>query len=371
MLLLVVSASHAGETVSLRDITVMPSDGSATIQFLVDGDVGTVVVERHDDATAEVRMKSIRADQRALGSAVVRTGVRSVAAHIERGDVLVADVRFDHRVESLHVVRRDAEAIVVNVTLGSPLRDEATPIASNDSRRGRWALSTIVIDAGHGGKDPGAIGLHHAVEKDITLAVARMLRDELKTSMPGVEIVMTRNSDRFVELYRRGQIANEHDGRLFVSIHCNAMPSKPNPANGFECYILRPGRSEDAARVAATENAAIRFENDQKKYEGMATESAIVASMAQSAFARFSEEVANAIRGSLRGATAIDDSGVHQAGFYVLVGASMPAVLVELGYLTNESDVKVLTSRSGQKDLAHAIADGVRDYESVYSEALD
>jgi N-acetylmuramoyl-L-alanine amidase len=103
----------------------------------------------------------------------------------------------------------------------------------------------------------------------------------------------------------------------------------------------------------------------------MGTEGAIVASMAQSAFARYSEEAAEAIRTQMRGAADLDDRGVHQAGFYVLVGASMPAVLIELGYLTNKHDVAIVKSSSGQKKLARAIAKGIQNYERVYSASLN
>lgn len=381
----------AGTPVELRDITVAPSGASATITFLVSGKVETVVLEKKGNGLAQVRMKSIKAEKKALTSATIRNGVRSVEAHIERRDVLVANIRFTRSVTALHVSRRDDERVVVTVKLGEEIgsgsssatasRDVGKSTGKQGARgkkgsgapaevKGKWSLATIVIDAGHGGKDPGAIGINDAQEKDVTLAVARRLRDEIKRAMPHVTVVMTRDDDRFVELFRRGEIANENNGRLFISIHCNSMPEKPHPASGFECYILRPGKSEDAARVVATENGAIRYEADKGKYDEMSAESAIVASMAQSAFARYSESLAGALRRALRGKTGIPDRGVHQAGFFVLVGASMPSVLVELGYLSNEKDAKILTSPSGQKKLARALFEGIKAYERIYSASL-
>jgi N-acetylmuramoyl-L-alanine amidase len=227
-----------------------------------------------------------------------------------------------------------------------------------------------VIDPGHGGKDPGAIGLGDLEEKEVTLAVAKQLQKELRKAMPGVKVVMTRDDDTFIELDRRGQIANESNGRLFVSIHCNSMPQKPHPVSGFECYILRPGKSEDAARVVATENASVRFENDRRKYEELEAEHAIVASMAQSTFARYSETVAQEIRESMRGSVGIPDRGVLQAGFYVLIGASMPGVLVEIGYLTSENDVAVMKNMAGRKKIARAISRGITSYAKIYSSSL-
>ncbi len=379
----------AAAVVELRDITVAPDGTSATITFTLSGAPETVVVEQKKNGVAQVRMKSLRAGSAALKSAAIRPGVLSVQAHIERTDVLVTNVKFSRAVTGMKVLSRNGGRIQVQVTLGkllSPGTVAASPGKTNKGSSGtgtarersagktaehrqRWSLTTIVIDPGHGGKDPGAIGLGDVEEKDVTLAVARRLREEIQKKMPGVRVVMTREDDRFVELFRRGQIANERDGRLFISIHCNSMPEKPHAASGFECYILRPGKSEDAARVVAAENAAIRFERDTEKYL-VSAENTIVAGMAQNAFIRYSEWLANSIRKAMRGRTGIPDRGVHQAGFYVLVGASMPSVLVELGYLSNENDVKVLKSSAGQRKMARAIFQGIKEYEKAYSASL-
>lgn len=364
------AVSQKGNPVALRDITVAPEKNTATITLLVEGSVGTVVVEKKEKNVAQIRMKSMSATEKALNSALPKPGVLSVEAHIERTDVLVTNVRFTREVKSLAVTKRDAEKVVVRVTLGGTVSSGGTEQNAGTDQNESWKLSTIVIDAGHGGKDPGAIGIGNVKEKEITLAVSKYLRDELKRIMPKVKIVMTRSDDRFVELFRRGEIANEKGGRLFISIHCNSMPEKPHPASGFECWILRPGRSDDAARVASRENGVIRYESNRKRYDSLDAELAILGSLAQSAFARFSEQLADKIHLALHGSTLIPDRGVHQAGFYVLVGASMPAVLIELGYLSNENDVKVLKGTSGQKKLAAAIAKGVKNYEKAYSEAL-
>ena len=358
-------AQDAASTAGLRDITVTPLENSATITFLVTSSVQTVVIEKKGENLAQVRMKSIKADAKALNSALPKPGLISIKAHIERTDVLVTNARFTREVTSMSVIRRDAEQVVVKVALGRSVQ------GGGEESHPDWNLSTIVIDAGHGGKDPGAIGIGGVKEKNITLAVAKMVRDELKKKMPGVNVVMTRDNDSFVELYKRGEIANKKNGRLFVSIHCNSMPEKPHPASGFECWILRPGRSDDAARVASRENGAIQYESNRKKYDTLDAEIAILGSLAQSASARYSEQLASEIRSSLKAETSMRDRGIHQAGFYVLVGASMPAVLVELGYLSNSNDSKTLNSSWGQKKLAQAIAEGIRNFEKVYDESLD
>jgi N-acetylmuramoyl-L-alanine amidase len=368
-------------TARLRDITVSPGERRALITLLFDRRVGTVVVEPRA-GNAQVRLRPVGADRAALASARLRSGVRSVRARIERRDVLVVDVDFARRVTSMSVVRRNGDSVVIAVALAASGGDRATEDAPRETvgrskgdrkrprQSGRWALSTIVIDAGHGGKDPGAIGLGDVQEKEITLAVARQLRKELERSMPGVRVVMTRSGDEFVELYRRGQLANEKSGRLFISIHCNSLPDTVRSVSGFECFILKPEKSGDAARVAAAENDAIRFETDRAKYDAMSAESAIVASMAQSAFARYSEQAAQSIRTAMRTGTKLLDRGVHQAGFFVLVGAAMPAVLVEIGYLSSPTDMKTLTSTSGRRSIARAIANGIVRYEKTYSASL-
>lgn len=366
------AAANRGNPVALRDITVTPGNAAATITLLVDGKVETVVIEKKGKNLAQIRMKSLSATPKALNSALPKPGVISVQAHIERTDVLVTDVRFTREVKSIAVTARDAEKVVVRVSLGGTVAAGNTgpTVAAAADHNDSWKLTTIVLDAGHGGKDPGAIGIGNIREKDITLATAKYLRDELKRTMPGVKVVMTRDDDRFVELFRRGEIANEKGGRLFVSIHCNSMPEKPHPASGFECWILRPGRSDDAARVASRENGVIRYESDRKRYDSLDAEIAILGSLAQSAFARFSEQLADNVRRALKGTTNIPDRGVHQAGFYVLVGASMPAVLIELGYLSNEKDAKILKEKSGQKKMAAGIAKGIRNYAKAYAQAL-
>ncbi len=381
------STLATAQTSELRDITVSPSGNSTTVTFLVSRKVTTVVVEAKENGVAQIRMKSMRAGTVALGSALPKPGVASIEAHIERTDVLVTDVTFTRSVTEMKVIRRDSDRVVVQVSLGSPLSPRtiapshpraldsttrtSTPTDTlNRGRKKKWALGTIVIDAGHGGKDPGTTGLDDVQEKDVVLAVAKYLHKELQAQMPGIKVVMTRSDDTFVELVRRGEIANESGGRLFISIHCNAMPEKPSPKSGFECYILRPGRSSDATRIAVRENSAIRYEAGQSNVDAGATEVTIVASMAQSTFVRYSEDAANAIRQSMRSAVAIPDRGVHQAGFYVLVGASMPAVLLELGYLTNENDVAILKSTAQQKKIARAIARGIKVYQKGYAGTL-
>jgi N-acetylmuramoyl-L-alanine amidase len=241
-----------------------------------------------------------------------------------------------------------------------------------NQKRERWKLDAIIIDAGHGGKDPGAIGVTRTKEKDITLAVALKLGKLIEKNLDGVKVTYTRKSDEFVELYRRGQIANQSDGKLFISLHCNAAAHKPSPVNGFEVYLLRPGKTESALKIAERENAVIEYEEGyDKRYQQLTEENFILLTMAQSAYIKYSEHFADIASRQVAKYTNLDIQGVKQAGFFVLVGASMPNVLVEMGYISNRSDEKFLKSSVGQKKISEALFNAVKLYKLDYEKALD
>jgi N-acetylmuramoyl-L-alanine amidase len=182
---------------------------------------------------------------------------------------------------------------------------------------------------------------------------------------------MTRDDDTFIELYRRGQIANEAGGKLFISIHCNSMPKKPHSANGCETYILRPGRNDDAIRVAERENSSIRFESSQSKYKGMTEDQLIVATMAQSSFVKLSEALAASIQKHVSSSSGLANRGVNQAGFYVLVNSSMPNVLFETAFLSNTKDCAYITSDAGQRTVAAGMLQAIRSYAETYRTLLE
>jgi N-acetylmuramoyl-L-alanine amidase len=240
-----------------------------------------------------------------------------------------------------------------------------------ERERERWKLDVVVIDAGHGGDDPGTIGLNRTREKDVVLSIAKKLGNLIKKNLPDVKVVYTRDKDEFIELYRRGQIANEKNGKLFISIHCNSMPKKPHPTNGFEIYLLRPGKTEAALRVAEKENAVVKMEEGhEKRYQELTEENFILLSMAQSSYVKYSEKFAEIIQQEMGKKLQLENNGVKQAGFYVLWGASMPNVLVEAGYLSNRKDERFLRSESGQREVAEALLEGVKRYKTDYEKSL-
>ena len=229
---------------------------------------------------------------------------------------------------------------------------------SNEKQK--WEFKTIVIDAGHGGKDPGAVGYRGTKEKDIALDVAKRLEKKLSKNL-NVKIVMTRDEDIFLRLSERTKIANENNGSLFISIHTNAVEDRR--VSGFETFLIGPNKNEAAVRVAARENAVLELEgiSGQK----LTNEDLIKATIAQSAFASKSEQFASMVQVEIKKRVQSKDRGVKQAGFYVLMGASMPNVLVELGFISNPSEEKKLRSPQYRDQLATAIYRAVEQYQKT------
>jgi len=222
----------------------------------------------------------------------------------------------------------------------------------------RWTIDCVVIDAGHGGRDPGAIA-NGMQEKDITLDIAQRLAARLRTEA-GVRVIMTRDGDVFVPLQERGRIANRGNGKLFVSIHVNA--SRDGDVRGVETYFLSPARTARAIAVAEFENAVVRLEEDSASYQPLNDENFILLSMAQAQFLIESQRLADHVQQETVKRTRLPDLGVDQAGFYVLIGASMPAILFECAFLTNSKDAKILRSSEFRRQIAEALAAAILEF---------
>ncbi len=224
----------------------------------------------------------------------------------------------------------------------------------------------VVIDAGHGGKDSGSIGTGKMKkkEKDIALAVALLVNQKLKND-PHIQPILTRKSDRFLELWERAEIANKNKADLFISIHCNANKS-PKP-KGSETFVLGIHRNKDNLNVAKKENSVIKLEkNNHLKYEGFDPdhpESFIGLSLMQEEFLDQSIYMASLIQKQYeKYVKNIKDRSVQQAGFAVLRLTYMPSVLTEIGFLTNPQEEKFLNSKAGQNKIAQSIVDAVKEY---------
>lgn len=218
-------------------------------------------------------------------------------------------------------------------------------------------IQTVVIDAGHGGKDAGAVG-KKAKEKNITLAVAKKTGEYIKKKYPDVKVVYTRSTDVFVELMERARIANRNNADLFISIHCNSVANAPK-TSGAETFIMGDHRNSANLNVAKRENASILYEsNAQENYDGFdpnSTEAYIAFSFIQSEFKQRSLEFAELVQNELVGKAKRSDRGVQQAGFLVLYKTAMPSVLVELGFISNPTEEAYMMSAEGQDILASAI----------------
>jgi N-acetylmuramoyl-L-alanine amidase len=224
----------------------------------------------------------------------------------------------------------------------------------------------VVIDAGHGGKDPGALG-SSSREKDIVLAIALKTGKYITDNLKNVKVVYTRNKDVFVELRERGQIANRANADLFISIHANSTESG-RTVRGAETFIL--GHDKDAANlaVAMKENEVILLEDDYSvHYSGFdpkSPESYIIFSLMQNVYKKQSIEFAALLQDQFRERLGRVDRGVKQGPFQVLVGTAMPSVLVEVGFISNADEEKFLKSAQGQDYLASAIFRAFRDYKN-------
>jgi N-acetylmuramoyl-L-alanine amidase len=245
--------------------------------------------------------------------------------------------------------------------------------ARNEERqknRLKWNFDVIVIDAGHGGKDAGAIGVNGIEEKDVNLGVALKLGELIEKEMKDVKVVYTRKNDTFVELYKRGKIANEEDGKLFISIHCNSTSRKPTNVTGFEVYLLRPGRTKEAISIAEMENSVIQYEENPERYEKLTDENFILVTMAHSAYMKYSEKFSDILNRQMSVDLPVTSRGIKQAGFYVLVGASMPSVLIETGFLSNKRDADYLKSSKGQRNIAGAIFKAIESFKEYYEKVM-
>ena len=229
-------------------------------------------------------------------------------------------------------------------------------------------INTVVIDPGHGGKDPGAISPNNNYEKTVVLKVSLLLGDLIKKNFPKVKVIYTRENDRFIGLAKRAKIANEIGADLFISIHANAIESPS--AHGFETWVLGLHKSQAALEVAKFENSAILMEeNNQQTYSEFDPndpDAYIALSMRQNAFLDQSLILANAIQKDSKLKLVLRDRGVKQAGFMVLYRATMPAVLVELGFLSNPRDERLLISKNGQIKLANHLFEGFKNYKNKY-----
>jgi N-acetylmuramoyl-L-alanine amidase len=229
---------------------------------------------------------------------------------------------------------------------------------------GYGGIKTVVIDAGHGGKDPGCHGLH-SNEKEVTLAISLKLGKFIENAYPDINVIYTRKTDVFVELDERAKIANDNNADLFICIHANAGAEA---AYGAETYVLGLHRTEAQKKIAERENSAIHLEDDGgDKYKDfdMSIDAIIARQLQLSVFLDHSIVFASKIQGQM-----VDlgrkNRGVKQAGFLVLYKTTMPSVLIETGFLTNHKEERFLADTANQTKMATSFFDAFNEYKSYY-----
>ena len=226
-------------------------------------------------------------------------------------------------------------------------------------------IRTVVIDAGHGGKDPGNLGTrrYKKTEKDVSLAVALLVEKYILERHPNIKVVMTRRDDSYPTLHERTVIANRAQGDVFISIHCDAAENRS--AYGSSTYVMGKDH-DDENRVAMRENSVILQEENQDVYEGFdptKPESYIMLTMFQYAFIQQSVELAQQVQNSFRDDVGRKDRGVKQQPLYVTSRSAMPAILIELGFLTNSAEEDYLITDQGQDEMARSIARSFGQYK--------
>lgn len=275
------------------------------------------------------------------------------------------------QVESKELVfDENSNDFLVNLRTTGTITHEDKSNKDLDKQKQTWMINTIVLDPGHGGRDPGAIGPSGTKEKTVVLNIALKLGSLLKEKIPNVNIVYTRKTDVYPPLWKRTKIANENNGKLFISLHCNALENRK--VNGIETYFLSAEKDEKAKDVVLLENKSIEFESteDKKRYEGI---NFVLATLAQNAFIRQSQYLASTVHKTLNlkmNPLGMKNRGVRQGPFWVLVGATMPNILIEMGYISNKYEEKLLKQKSTQNKIADALCEGIIKYKNDFENAL-
>ncbi|HIE03881.1 MAG TPA: hypothetical protein EYP61_03885 [Candidatus Latescibacteria bacterium] len=242
--------------------------------------------------------------------------------------------------------------------------------AKKPRKQEMWAYRTVIIDPGHGGRDEGAVGPTGLKEKDVALDIAlrlaKLLREEL-----GMQVVLTRTEDVFVPLQERARIAVNGGGQLFISLHCNS--SKNPKVVGIETYFLSEAKTEDAREVARRENASLRFEEviPSLKEDNFPLKD-ILTDMLSDQFLKESQKLAACVQEELVRGLGLEDRGVKQAGFYVMLGtgAAMPSVLVELGFISNRGEERLLKTSAFRRRAALALFRAIRNFKEQQERAI-
>jgi len=269
----------------------------------------------------------------------------------------------DRKVEDPEVqIGKDGVAI----SLRSAGKRPSASIAQENEDKTRWLIDRIILDPGHGGRDPGAIGPSGFKEKEANLDIGQRLKKLLEEK--GLEVLMTRDGDNYVTLQERTSFANAKNGKLFVSIHANTNAKRS--IRGVSTYLLGNKKTEQALAVAEKENSVIELEESQEAYRELQNAAHILNAIAQSSYLKESEDLAQIVNNAIHIGTQIPDQGVYQAGLFVLMGAAMPRILVETAFLSNTYDERLLKTRSFRQKVAEALCASILQFKKKYEQGL-
>lgn len=335
-----------GTKVAYNDLVPQPVFPVKDI-FITESPDGTGIdFQLHDGEYYQARTY-LDANRRHVLIALTRTSAEEVRALASRTDLIRRGIQ----------PVNDVTAVVD--TLLTPDPEDTFDRLFN--QRQTLKFEVIVIDPGHGGKDPGSIGTRGTKEKDVALQVAKRIGAYINEFLPELKVVYTREDDRFIDLDERGRIGNRVQGDLFISIHANSVRSRN--AYGTEVWILGMHRTQEAFEVMKRENSVIRFEDKEESAMELSQEQLMIYELANSGNMASSVYFAELLDRQFSQRAGRRSRGVKQAGFQVLYHASMPAVLVELGFISNPNEERFITSEYGQSILASAIFRAVRDYK--------
>jgi len=257
--------------------------------------------------------------------------------------------------KTLQILLRKKPGAAASVAPPKPVPAPAKATAQG----GGGKIKTIIIDPGHGGKDPGAVGYNSLKEKDVVLSVGLKLKKKLEEK--GFTVKLTRDKDEFIELGKRPKMASDWGGDLFISLHCNAIAKEAQQkAEGFKFYILRAGGTEEDKAIARRENQAIALESGKKGKDEISPAEWIILDNQLALYAEKSALLAGYLVEAFDGGSIKKlQTGAGQAGFMVLVGAYMPAVLAELGFITHPSDGAFLATDKGQDEITERLVKAI------------
>ncbi|CAN5650706.1 hypothetical protein BH10BAC5_BH10BAC5_03640 [soil metagenome] len=245
-----------------------------------------------------------------------------------------------------------------------PPKKEITKVIPNILRgRDGNKIDVIVIDPGHGGKDPGSTSISKIPEKNINLAIALKLKSVLEKEYDDIKVLMTRETDEFIDLKERGSFANKNKGKLFISIHSNSKLPEESEKTGFEVYIMDAAKAPSASKFTQSEDLILKSNTGIVPDE---QSDPVYSAIKQSVNRKYSERFAEIVISEMGKNTKLESRGIMEQPFVVVTTASMPAILVECGYLSNTNDEAYLRSKEGQLDIALSIYKAVRYFKMDY-----